>query len=592
MNVVTALPPPPVPVAPPPGAQLVLQPGTVVNALVLQLLDQGQVRLAVANTLIDVLSQVPLTPGTTVRLAVEGTPAEPRLVVVEQGASAGVRPEAAARPTAVAGGETLREVRAPTPGNQAALPSSEAKPQPPSVAALMQAVPSAAARQSGLGPLFANLAAAADLDLLPAPVRQAAAPVLALQTPLQPNISATDLKQAFARSGLLMEARLAADAATGTATPAQTVPDLKAALTVLRQALATWVEAVSPPQAAAQGAPSAQSGAAAPANQAAPSPASPPPDGAGEGDVAMPSGSGMPAPAGSAKVPAQGSAQVPAPAGVVKPPAHVPAPPSLAEEVADAAPSLPARATAPTGQRPDALLEATPRPRIPLPTPSLPLAFSLPASRVTPAHAEPGEARMMASTQEATAAPPPPYRGAPPAPQPPVTPTITALTAPHVVAEALRDETDAALARQTLLQAASLPDRAEPQAQRSEASGPRWNFEIPFATPQGTAIAQFEIARDGHQAQRDGAAPGWRVRFTLDVEPMGPVHAQIGLTGVRASVNLWAERGTSAAQLRAQAALLRDGLKAAEFEPGDVVVRTGAPPQPAAAVGRFMDRAS
>jgi hypothetical protein len=73
---------------------------------------------------------------------------------------------------------------------------------------------------------------------------------------------------------------------------------------------------------------------------------------------------------------------------------------------------------------------------------------------------------------------------------------------------------------------------------------------------------------------------------------MGPVHAQIGLNGVRASVNLWAERGTSAAQLRQHAALLRDALKEAEFEPGDVVVRTGAPPQPSAAVGRFMDRAS
>jgi hypothetical protein len=26
---------------------------------------------------------------------------------------------------------------------------------------------------------------------------------------------------------------------------------------------------------------------------------------------------------------------------------------------------------------------------------------------------------------------------------------------------------------------------------------PRWNFEIPFLTQQGTAMAQFEISRDG-----------------------------------------------------------------------------------------------
>src|SRR5918999_1051614 len=97
MNVVTASP---VPVAPQPGTQPVLQPGTVVNAIVLQLLDHGQVRLAIANTLIDVLSQVPLTPGTTVRLAVEGTPSELRLLVVDQGGNAGPRPEAAAGPAA------------------------------------------------------------------------------------------------------------------------------------------------------------------------------------------------------------------------------------------------------------------------------------------------------------------------------------------------------------------------------------------------------------------------------------------------------------------------------------------------------------
>ena len=73
----------PVSLTPQPSAPL--QPGAVINALVLQLLDEGQVRLAVANTLIDVMSQVPLVPGQNVRLAVEGTPAEPRLVLVEPG---------------------------------------------------------------------------------------------------------------------------------------------------------------------------------------------------------------------------------------------------------------------------------------------------------------------------------------------------------------------------------------------------------------------------------------------------------------------------------------------------------------------------
>ena len=91
-------------------------------------------------------------------------------------------------------------------------------------------------------------------------------------------------------------------------------------------------------------------------------------------------------------------------------------------------------------------------------------------------------------------------------------------------------ETDASLARQTLLQAASLPEA--PTAVRATPTA-RWNFEIPLATPQGTAVAQFEIARDARDRPRRGQAAVWRARFTLDMEPMGPVHALIALGGMR-----------------------------------------------------------
>jgi hypothetical protein len=59
-------------------------------------------------------------------------------------------------------------------------------------------------------------------------------------------------------------------------------------------------------------------------------------------------------------------------------------------------------------------------------------------------------------------------------------------------------------------------------------------------------------------------------------------------------VTLWAERAGSAARLRENATMLTDALKQAELEPGDVLVRDGAPPRPreAASAGRFVDRAS
>jgi hypothetical protein len=171
--------------------------------------------------------------------------------------------------------------------------------------------------------------------------------------------------------------------------------------------------------------------------------------------------------------------------------------------------------------------------------------------------------------------------------------TIAPDAEPRKVGEHLLAGTDAALARQTLLQVASLPDGSDP-AQRGTALT-RWMFEIPIATPQGTTVAQFEIARDGSRssAQSEEAKPAWRARFSLDVEPLGPVHAQISLHRTRAAVTLWAERAASAARLREDAPLLVRALTQAELEAGEVLVRSGEPPRPAGAqAGRFLDRAS
>jgi hypothetical protein len=156
----------------------------------------------------------------------------------------------------------------------------------------------------------------------------------------------------------------------------------------------------------------------------------------------------------------------------------------------------------------------------------------------------------------------------------------------------LLGDTDAAIARQTLLQVASLPDRADAAGARVDQAAARWNFEIPFATPQGTAMAQFEISRDSGGSEVAAANRVWRARFSLDVEPAGPVHALVSLTGDKTSVRMWAERPATAAQLRAGAAQLSQALSRAELHPGDIIVRDGAPPQPAPArAGHFLDRA-
>jgi hypothetical protein len=143
-----------------------------------------------------------------------------------------------------------------------------------------------------------------------------------------------------------------------------------------------------------------------------------------------------------------------------------------------------------------------------------------------------------------------------------------------------------------LLQVASLPDRVDAAGARPDTSGPRWNFEIPFMTPQGTTIAQFEISRDGGGNETEAASPVWRARFSLNVEPAGPVHAVISFSGARTSVRMWAERPVTAAQLRAGAGELSQALSLADLIPGDIVIRDGTPPQAAPAkAGHFLDRA-
>jgi hypothetical protein len=191
-----------------------------------------------------------------------------------------------------------------------------------------------------------------------------------------------------------------------------------------------------------------------------------------------------------------------------------------------------------------------------------------------------------------TITPPPPFRGALPSAQPAAPPSLTPDMPLRTTMHHLVDDTDAAIARQTLLQVASLPDRADIAGPRTDPAAPRWNFEIPFATPAGTAIAQFEISRDGTGSASDAAKRVWRARFSLDVEPAGPIHALISLSGDKASVRMWAERPATATRLRAGASQLSQAMSRAELQPGDIVIRDGAPLQPSPApAGHFLDRA-
>ncbi|TGH78900.1 flagellar hook-length control protein FliK, partial [Escherichia coli] len=72
---------------------------------------------------------------------------------------------------------------------------------------------------------------------LPQTLQQAAAQLLAQRTPLNENLTGAALKTAFQNSGLFLEQNLAGGAPQAAAGP----PDLKAALIVFRQTVASWL---------------------------------------------------------------------------------------------------------------------------------------------------------------------------------------------------------------------------------------------------------------------------------------------------------------------------------------------------------------
>jgi len=462
-------------------------------------------------------------------------------------------------------------IQAALPTSQAAMVVRPASSQTGASSVIANVVRTAAARQGGLAPLMADIEQLVGADAIEAPaaVLKAAAQLLGLRLPLQNGLTGADIKQALAQSGLFLEARLAVPngevegspatvnrpgaaapqvnssaASTPTASPSNganvpwsapelafPVTDLKAALLVLRQVVQLWAD-----QAGA--APNASSTGIDAANMS----------------VLM----------ATASEPAEGS------------PLAVPAPALASPLVAATTQPAVATALAATATEPAATLLAaagetatqTPDPAVsafadaPLPPPSLP--------------------------------PPPPYRGSLPVAQPATAATLASASSPAAAAQRLLGATDAALARHTLLQAASLPDRPSADPARVQTRGPQWTFEVPVMTSAGTSVAQFEISREGRAVTTDGRAI-WRARFSVDVEPMGPVHAQVTLLGNRATVMLWAERPHSAARLREGSALLAEALRQAELEPGDIHCRTGAPTVPRESVpaaGQFLDRAS
>ncbi len=471
--------------------------------------------------------------------------------------------------------------KAAAPGHMAtptgpANPPQAQTPQAPAGASIAQVVDSArataAGRQASMAPLFADLAQALASPDLPAPVRAAVRQILAFQTPLDQAPTGPAIARAVAQSGLFLEAHLAADA--DSAPP----PDLKAALLTLRQAL------TAPDKATANAAPRA------PPQDSLPQP---PPTATRTAPTQETATSSQPRPSPSpptAQALIRGIDQA-----LVRPSAAAPLAADLARAMEN--PALPSSVRTTIGQvlarlpAPDAASTVQPsatRPAAPSdPRPQFPSAKASPATEDESPPPPELKAALVALRQalvspERERTPPPAPRAAPAAPpsrdaatagQPPARASLPARADIGVITEALTRGIDQTVARQTLHQLASLPQDA----------ALAWMFELPLATPQGAAVAQFEIERDtAHSSNLDDPG-GWRVRFSIDTEPLGPLHVHLHAGGGRATVNVWAERPASLAPLQSLGGELSRALQA------DIRFQTGAPSQAVAKPGRFLD---
>src|SRR4051812_9361839 len=189
------------------GPDIVLQPGTIVDAQVLKILANDLVRIAIANLSIEVLSEIPLQVGQSLQLAVSQTPQGIKLAVVgEAGSNAGIpasdedTASAAVSPDVASPAAKVTVSAAAKPVTDATLPKNPLTPL--QALAISVAAQSAATRQGSLAPLYANLGAVAVSDAVPTKLQQAVAPLLALRPNLDQNLTGNDIKAAFKSSGL------------------------------------------------------------------------------------------------------------------------------------------------------------------------------------------------------------------------------------------------------------------------------------------------------------------------------------------------------------------------------------------------------
>jgi hypothetical protein len=192
------------------------------------------------------------------------------------------------------------------------------------------------------------------------------------------------------------------------------------------------------------------------------------------------------------------------------------------------------------------------------------------SSAGTPAAAG-GTALSSANLPAATMAAP--LRGALPVPHPAVQSSLEMLRSVVEFRADLLQQTEAALARIQLHQLAALP-------REGERGLLEWLFEIPVRRGEDIDLWSMRFFSEQRQQQENRQQPAtWFVQLAFDLPGLGPVQAQVQLSGEQVSTRFWAEQQNTLPLLRAHLDELRRALNKVGLDVGELDCVPG--PRPA-----------
>jgi Flagellar hook-length control protein FliK len=197
-----------------------------------------------------------------------------------------------------------------------------------------------------------------------------------------------------------------------------------------------------------------------------------------------------------------------------------------------------------------------------------------------------------ASSRAEGARPEPPRADGPVTAQKAALPSLATEPRAEVITATLTREVTEASDRLRLHQIASLPE-AQPKSDTVPATR-QLNLELPIALGQQTTIAGLRVERDRRRRSVSGEAlDTWGVRFAIDADGIGPVHAHLRLQGASISVSLWAEDAGTHRLFVEALPHLEAALRESALEVQDLMVFSGRPAEAQRpAEGRLLDRSS